>query len=307
MANPITAQYVIQNGPGAVQAHNTQATFVNTVGVGNTIIAFATLSDAAGIHADVIINDNKANNYQLSAEQNTNPSGGAATLYAGLSNNSPGGTTNVICQFTIGGDVEDFQACLIIDVGNANGTSLVGFSGNTQNGLASGSNNINSGPIVVVTANLPCIMYSLALNTSGSVETDQPTPVSPLVNIAACWNFGSGGNLAAFASQTITTAGTYTARWNQQGSAAADIAVVSVIVQGIPSSNTPLIIGRINANGTFMTLGMIEIASVKANAISSGVWYANSFIETSSIGATARIDSSNNIYAAQFNEQGSIQ
>lgn len=241
--NPAVAQYKANTGPGQVQIQTLSTQFNNPTIAARTLGAFCTLSDFAVIHNDVIVTDTQGNSYTKVDQQNTNPSGGAASLISFYTPNIPGdggGTPATLTQgFSINGDIEDFLANFIFELSSVTANPLIGFKGNTQNALAPGTNNVNSGAAVSVLSNqLPAIMVACAFNTSSSGSHPTPTVGTGMNLLTSDWGFG-GAALACFAYQLITVAGNYQAVFNQASSATEDMCCSMYIFQGATIVSPP--------------------------------------------------------------------
>lgn len=242
MTNPVVVQNTGNDGPGAVQIHTIAAQFASKTVAGNAIVAFGTQSNFAGIAPDIELSDSASNfsNTVALDEQNSNIAGGAATVDMWAAQNIVGDptTADTVTQgFTGGASVNDYMAVYILEIGNVVASSIIGHSGNTQNGLASGTNNVNSGTAITVTSGqLPALMVALCMNTSTSGTAGTPTPgtgMSPA--LANTWAFAGVApyNTACVATQLITSAGSYQAIFNQASSASEDMTCQAVILQGI--------------------------------------------------------------------------
>ena len=241
----MTAPVVIQSiqatdnsnlNTGGIQSHGVSQAFSSPNTAGNAIVNFATQSDYAGVHTDNVCSDSNGNTYQSTPldQESTNASGGAASVVSFTAANIAAGSNTVSNGFSAGNDVEDYWAAFSIEVGNVSATPLVGHSGNTQNGLAHGTNNLVSGSITVQSSDCPCILIAIACNTSNnSGGTNTPTPGTGMTGtVANTWGFQTTQYVACVAYRNITTAGTYQAVFNQVGSAAEDCTVNAVILRG---------------------------------------------------------------------------
>lgn len=240
MAASIVQSIGGDNGNG-VQAQSFSKQFTASLCVaGNTLVAFGTMSDFAGVHNDIIFIDSESNTYTLQNQANTNPSGGAGTLVSFTAPNIAGDTSvknTGTLKFSNVGDIEDFLGLFLIEVsGVATTGTVVGHNGQAQDALAPGSNNVSSGNIVLSSAQVPCIIVAAAMNTSGNSSSGRtPTVGTGFTQINTAWNFTLGlGNLACFAYRRITVAGTYAATFNQPGTTNEDYACVAVALLETP-------------------------------------------------------------------------
>lgn len=255
MANPSVVQNTGNDGPGAVQIHTIAATFAGKMAAGNGMVVFGTQSNFAGVAPDIELTDS-AGNFSSAVstdEQNSIISGGAATQDMWVKTNVVGDptTADTFTQgFTGGASVNDYMAVYGVEVGNVVSGAAIGFKGNTQNALAHGTNNINSGAGIVVGAGqVPALMVALAFNTSeADSTTPTPTPGTGMTLLANTWAFSAAKNLACVATQLITVAGTYQAIFNQASAVAEDITCQAVIFQGIGSGGGSTSVGSEHAN-----------------------------------------------------------
>jgi hypothetical protein len=221
-------QYKTNEGPGGASINGITTAFDSNVSSGSAIIAFYTLSDFAGTHTDLAASDTLSNTFTNYSQQNTSATGGAATVSALV---APGpsstGANTVATLLSSIGDVEDWQAAFIIEVGNTHTSPLVTTQGNTQNGLGTGTDNIVSGNIVISSGQVPCTIIAISMATNG---TSVPVGGTGMTHLADCWGFGSAPNLGCVAYRNITTAGTYQALFSNTGSTD-DYATVAVVIQ----------------------------------------------------------------------------
>lgn len=235
MSNPSVIQFKTNEGttPTNTQANSISTQFTSHTAAGNAIVAFYTVSDFAGVHTDMSATDTQLNTFTRQAQANSSATGGAASVAVITATGIVGDTTAadiVKTALSTSGDVEDFQAAFIVEVGNAAG--VVGQNGNAQNGLAHGTNNVVSGNITLTSAQVPCLMVAIAMNTSGNGGAGSvPTVGTGMTLLSSCWAFGSN-NSSCVATQLITVAGTYQAIFNQASSVAEDMATVAVCIKG---------------------------------------------------------------------------
>jgi len=218
------------------QVHSVITT-MGTVTAGSAIVVFNTLSDFAGVHNDLKCTDSQLNTYALLDQRNSNSAGGAATTASWLAVNVAGGANTVTNGFTSGADVEDFQAAYVIEVGGVAASPLVGHSGNTQNALANGTNNVLTGTVVVSSGQCPCRMYAIAMNTNGS--GNPPTVGTGMTLIANAWGFGGSPNTVTVAYRDISVAGTYQGIFNQVAGTV-DVTSNMVIVTSVGGTLLPI-------------------------------------------------------------------
>lgn len=240
MTSPAIIQSISAEGanPNTTSVHFIAGTFASKTTAQNAIIAFRTVSDFAGIHADLTCTDTQNNFYRFIGQGNTNPGGGAQTLAGFYTLNIAGDSSTgetVTSGFTLGNDVEDFQALYILEIGGVSPVSAVVSSINVQNALSSGTNNVTSGSMTVTAAMVPCFMVALSMNTSGHGTPVAPTVGTGMVSVANCWGFFTGTNTATVATQAITTPGTYSALFNQGSSAAEDMVTAAIVVSNMPA------------------------------------------------------------------------
>lgn len=253
MANPAVVQNIGNDGPGAVQIHTIAEQFASKTTAGNSMVVFGTQSNFAGVAPDIELTDNgNFSSAVATNEQNSSQSGGAATQDMWVKANIVGDptTADTFTQgFTGGASVNDYMAVYGVEVGNVAASSVIGTSGNTQNGLTVGSNNINAGAGIVVGAGqVPALMVAAAFNTSEAGSHATPTPGTGMTLLANTWALGGGSNLLCVATQLITVAGTYQAIFNQASSATEDITCQSVIFQGVGGGSGSTSVGSEHGN-----------------------------------------------------------
>lgn len=211
--------------------------FGSNTGAGNSIAVFYTVSDFAGIHTDMSAQDSDSNAYTNKTQANTSATGGAASLAICVANNIVGDVSTPMTvngYLTTGGDVEDFQAILAIEVQAT--TGFIGANSQAQNALAPGSGNIQSGTVTVAANQLPALLVACAYNTSNNAASASsvgvPTVSGGLTLLTSDWVYASF-TTAVFAYQVITAAGTYQAAFNQTSTVNEDIACAVAIFAGV--------------------------------------------------------------------------
>lgn len=239
MSNPIVIQYKTNEGttPPQTQVNGISTQFNSLTAAGNVIVAFYTVSDFAGIHTNLSASDTQLNTFAFQNQANTSLSGGAestALLVAAAITGDTSTADIVKTSLSAIGDVEDFQAAFILEIGQTGPRNpIVGQSANVQNGLASGTNNIVSGNIVISSTQVPCLMVAMAGNSSGGgTAPNTPTIGTGMTLVTNCWGFGGTDYVSCVATQLITTPGTYQAIFNQASNISADIFCNAVCIQG---------------------------------------------------------------------------
>jgi hypothetical protein len=120
---------------------------------------------------------------------------------------------------------------------------LIGSSGNIQDGLPSGTDDVTSGPIAVTALQTPALVLSVAMNTTGgSSDTGGsgyggPVSGSGFTQITQMWDWGV--NLATFESAIITTPGNAAALYSNAPDTAND-SYVTVAAAFLPASSPAL-------------------------------------------------------------------
>lgn len=238
MSNPSVVQYKVNEGPSTptTQLNSLSTQFNSATTAGNALLAFFTLSDYATIHTDIGATDSQSNAFTVQGRADTSTAGGAQSVAAITAVNIAGDSTTadtIRTYLTTNGDVEDYQSAFILEIGNVTAAPIIGSAQNAQNSLASGTNNVVSGTVTVTSAQVPCLLVGIAMNTSGSGGAGSvPTPGTGMTLVSNCWSFGGSVQSAAVATQLITTAGTYQAVFNQASSVTEDTACLAVILQG---------------------------------------------------------------------------
>jgi len=262
---PTIAQKVNNEGPNPpdTSISNLYTVFPSGTLTGNTIVAFVSASDFSGVKDNVIVIDSSNNGYTKFSEQNTSQSGGSQSLWLFASQNVAGNATPANVNFTYGagGGSDNFETAYILDIGNVIANSVIYAGGNTQNALAPGTNNLNSGPAFNVLANqVPCLMIALAFNTSSSGSNPTPTVGTGMTLLANIWAFSGATNGACIATQTITTPGSYQALFNQASSASEDCSCVALILQGVGGAAPIANVFKMYANGAIQANAFIQSA-----------------------------------------------
>lgn len=274
MANPFVAQSKTNEGVTQPTQQNGITTQFNSPTVrGNAIVAFYTVSDFAGVHTDLSATDTQTNAFTLQNQQNSNQAGGSQTVALLTATGIAGdtGAADTVSTFlSINGDVEDFQAAFLVEVGGVGALGVVGQSGNTQNALANGSNNAVSGNITLTAAQVPALMVAICTNSSGGTVPTVGTGMTLLTN---CWGFG-GASGSTVATRLITTAGTYQAIFNQANGAATDITVNAVVFQGSipggPGAGLATATGALTVATLFAAAGTAKATAQAAITVVTG-------------------------------------
>lgn len=241
MSNPVVVQSVNNPGPSPPQqlVQSTAAQFAALTAPGNALVTFYSIADQGGIATNMEAYDTQANSFTLQNQNNTSQTGGAQTLAVLTASNIPGDTSTgdtVTCSLGPPGglSVGAYSASFLIEMGLVGPNPVVLQSGNVQNALAPGVNNVLSGNLVITSAMLPCTIVAMAMNTSGNGGAGStPTAGSSMTQLVQCWPYGSALNTGCVATQQITVAGTYQAAFNNPSSAAEDMAVAAVVLQGL--------------------------------------------------------------------------
>lgn len=228
---------------------------------GNTIVAFATFAlDAATKlpHTDCEAIDTQRNSYTRINQSNTNPlPAGAQSVAVMVASAINGGANTVTTQFAGSGNVEDFWANRIYELGGVLGAIDSSNGANAQNGLAAGGT-IQSGPIVVTSAQVPCLLMAVGFNTSANQNTT-PTAQSPsgmtLVNHDTIWAFGATNPSACVAWWSITAPGTYRGQFTNTSTHTEDCSSNAVAFFG---TSSPAALGGAASD---LTIGAAALAT----------------------------------------------
>jgi len=182
--------------------------FKSPTKAGATIWVAVTVSDYAGAHT-ISVTDSQGNVYKKLNQENDGAPGtqSIAHFYAA---NIPGDSSTPDTVTVVWG-WDDYKGVLITEIVGATSASLVGYSGNIQNGLGAGFNNVTTAGIAVSAAQTPALMLALSMNTFGGLSNTGgsgfpgPTTGAGFTQQALLWNWGLP--LATFETMNISTAG----------------------------------------------------------------------------------------------------
>jgi hypothetical protein len=214
-APPSVVQYATYQTSGSNGETNSSLQFNTPTTPGDTLWVVVTLSDYADAHT-LTVTDTQGNTYtQLNQENDGAP--GSQTVAQFYASNIVGDTTtpNTI---TLSTSYENYRGLLIVEINGTSASPLVGSSGNIQDGLAAGANNVTSGSIAVAANQTPALLLALSMNTSGgSSDTGGsgfggPGYGTGFTPIAQMWNWGL--NLGTFESAPVSSAGSVAALFN---------------------------------------------------------------------------------------------
>ncbi len=189
--------------------------FKSPTKAGATIWVAVTVSDYADAHS-ISVTDSQGNLYKKLNQENDGAPGSQsiAHFYAA---NIPGDSSTPDTVTVVWG-WDDYKGILITEIVGASSAPLVGFSGNIQDGLDAGSNNVTSAGIAVSAAQTPALMLALSMNTFGGLSNTGgsgfpgPTAGTGFAQQALFWNWGLP--LATFETMNISTAGIVAPHFN---------------------------------------------------------------------------------------------
>jgi hypothetical protein len=212
---PLLVQYQGYQTIGDAGENNSAVQFTSLTTAGDTIWVAVTLSDYAGVHT-ISVTDTQGNVYQKLDQENDKKGGFQSVAHFYAANIV--GDTATPDTVTIVWTNENYKGVLITEISGTTGAPLVGHSGNIQNKLAAGSNNVTSGSIAVGSGKTPALMLALSMNTSGGSSDlggsgyGGPSAGSGFSPVGTLWNWGV--DLATFESESVTAAGSVAGLFN---------------------------------------------------------------------------------------------
>jgi hypothetical protein len=113
---------------------------------------------------------------------------------------------------------ENYKGVLITEISGTTGAPLVGHSGNIQDKLAAGSNNVTSGGIAVGSGQTLGLLLALSMNTTGGSSDlggsgyGGPSVGSGFTSVATLWNWGV--DVATLETEPVTAVGSVAGLFN---------------------------------------------------------------------------------------------
>jgi hypothetical protein len=214
-APPSVVQYTTYQTSGTNGETNSSVQFNTPTKPGNSIWVVATISDYAGAHT-LTVTDTQGNTYTELNQENDGPPGSQTVAHFYASNIV--GDTATPNTITLASGYDNYRGLLIVEIGGTTAAPLVGSSGNIQDGLAAGINNVASGSIAVAANQTPALLLALSMNTSGGSSDiggsgfGGPGYGTGFTPIAQMWNWGL--NLGSFESAPVSSAGSVAALFN---------------------------------------------------------------------------------------------
>lgn len=210
---PKVVQYNIYQTVNALGENQSILRFNSATHAGNLIWVAVTVSDYAGAHT-ISITDTQGNNYMLLDQENDGRPGSATVAHFYARNIVGDSSTPDTITVTWGYD--NYKGVLAVEISGASG--LVGHSGNIQDSLGQGTNNVTTASVAVSSGQTPALLVALSYNTSGgSSDTGGsgfggPTAGAGMSQVTQLWDYGV--NLGTFATREITSAGNVAATFN---------------------------------------------------------------------------------------------
>ena len=275
-APPSVVQYTTYQTSGSNGETNSSVQFNTPTAPGNTIWIVATISDYAGDHT-LTVTDTQGNTYTELNQENDGPPG-SQTVAQFYASNIVGDTT-APNKITLSSTYDNYRGLLIVEIGGTAASPLVGSSGNIQDALAAGTNNVASGSIGVAATQTPALLLALSMNTTGgSSDTGGsgfggPGYGTGFAPIAQMWNWGL--NLGTFESAPVSSAGSVDALFNAPD-VDSYVTVAAVFLPTVPQ--TPPAVTLSASPSTIVTGSSSTLTWSSPNATSctaSGSWSGN--------------------------------
>ncbi|MDB6082739.1 MAG: hypothetical protein JWN43_620 [Gammaproteobacteria bacterium] len=205
-AGPTLVQTNTFQTVGTAFANDSPVQFKAATKPGDTIWVVATLSDFAGVHT-ISVTDTQGNAYTLLDQENDGvPATQTVAHFYAANIVGDAATPDIV---TVVWSSENYKGVLIAEISGTTRTPLVGHSGNIQDGLAGGTNNVTSGPVAVNSAQTPALLVALSMNASGGISdtggsgAGGPPAGSGMTAVATLWDWGA--NLATLVTAPVTS------------------------------------------------------------------------------------------------------
>jgi Ricin-type beta-trefoil lectin domain len=195
---------------------NSSVTFSSKTKAGDMLWVVATVSDYGGIHA-ISVTDSQHNTFvQLDQENDGQPgSQSVVHFYA----RDIAGDTQTPDVVTVNWGSDNYKGVLAVEITGTTTSPLVGHNGVIQDGLAAGTDKVESNTIAVNSAEVPALFVALSMSTDGGGSDTGgngcagPSAANGFASVDAIWNW-STDTLATFETDAVTVAGSPRAQFN---------------------------------------------------------------------------------------------
>ena len=213
---PHIVQYNTYTSPKAPPPYTAVAPFVgnsevklnNFTRAGDALWVVATVSDYGGIHT-VTVTDTQGNNFVRLEQENDGRPGAQTVVHFYAANIR--GSSSELDTITVNWSSDNYKGVLAAEIGGVTSSPLVGSSGNIQDNLSKGTNNVNSASISVSSSESPALMVALSMSTDGGGSDTGgnncagPTAGSGFTQVEELWNW-STVSIATFETMSIKSA-----------------------------------------------------------------------------------------------------
>jgi hypothetical protein len=210
---PQLVQYNIYQTVDAAGENQSTVQFNSATHAGNIIWVAVTVSDYDGAHT-ISVSDTQGNNYTLLDQENDGRPGSATVAHFYARNIV--GDSSTPDTVTVNWGYDNYKGVLAVEISGASG--LIGHSGNIQDALGQGTNNVTTGSVAVSSGQTPALLVALSYNTSGGASDTGgsgfggPTAGNSMTQVTQLWDYGV--NLGTFATREITSPGNVAATFN---------------------------------------------------------------------------------------------
>ncbi|MGO9991038.1 MAG: hypothetical protein ACLPTF_00790 [Steroidobacteraceae bacterium] len=201
-AGPALVQYTTHQTPANAGEGNSPVAFRGLTQAGDTLWVAVTVSDYAAVHK-ISVTDTQGNHFKLLDQKNDHAHGYQTVAHFHAANIA--GDTTAPDIITVAWPWDTYKGVLIAEI---TGTTAPpeAHSGNIQDRLPEGSNNITSGMLAASKA--PVLVLALSMNTSGGTSdtggsgAGAPAPGSGFTQLGQFWSWGV--NLATFEAESLS-------------------------------------------------------------------------------------------------------
>ncbi len=210
---PRLVQYHIYQTIDAAGENQSTVQFNSATHAGNIIWVAVTISDYFVAHT-ISVTDRQGNNYTLLDQENDGRPGSATVAHFYAKNIV--GDSATPDTITVNWGYDNYKGVLAVEISGASG--LVGHSGNIQDALGQGTDNVTTGSVAVSAGQTPALLIALSYNTSGGASDTGgsgfggPTAGTGMTQVTQLWNYGV--NLGTLATREVTSPGNVAATFN---------------------------------------------------------------------------------------------